>query len=95
MSYFRKDGTTLVLELHIQPGAKRTMIAGLHDGRLKIRLAAPPVEGKANEVLVEFLAGELKVPRRNVNIDAGVTSRRKRVKIEGFTGEPPWKIPTS
>ena len=84
---------SLVLELHVQPGAKRTEVAGLHGSRLKIRLAAPPVDGKANEALVAFLAEALKVPRRQVRIDAGLASRQKRVVIEGFTGEVPWIKP--
>ena len=50
-------------------------------GRIKIRLAAPPVDGKANEALVEFLAGEYGVPKRNVTIESGLSSRQKRVSI--------------
>ncbi|HLS85339.1 MAG TPA: DUF167 domain-containing protein [Burkholderiales bacterium] len=85
----------LVLDLHVQPGAKRTEVAGLHDGRLKVRLAAPPVEGKANEALIEFLSQELNVPRRSVRIASGAASRRKRVVVEGYTGELPWKTTSS
>ena len=71
----------LVLELHVQPGAKRTEFAGQHGTRTKIRLAAPPVDGKANEALIEFLAGHYGVPRRNVTIEAGHGSRQKRVSV--------------
>jgi len=71
----------LVLELHVQPGAKRTEFAGLHGGRIKLRLAAPPVDGKANAALIEFLAAHYGVPRRNVTIEAGLASRQKRVLI--------------
>ena len=71
----------LVLEVHVQPGAKRTERAGTHGGRIKIRLAAPPIDGKANEALVEFLAGEYGVPKRNVTIESGLSSRQKRVSI--------------
>lgn len=85
---------TLVLDVHVQPGASRTQVAGLHDGRLKIRIAAPPADGRANAALIEFLAGELGVARRNVRIESGLTSRRKRVIVEGVTGELPWKMPT-
>ena len=85
----------MVLDLHVQPGASRTGIAGLHGGRLKIRLAARAVDGRANEALIEFLAEELGVTRRRVHIDAGLSSRRKRVVVEGVSGEPPWKMPTS
>jgi hypothetical protein len=85
----------LVLDLHVQPGASRTEMAGMHDGRLKIRLAAPATDGRANAALVEFLADALGVARRNVRIDSGLASRRKRVVIEGITGELPWKMQTS
>jgi len=73
----------LILDLHVQPGASRSEFAGLHGDRIKVRLAAPAVEGKANVALVEFLASYFGVPRRNVRIAAGLKSRRKRVVIEG------------
>ena len=73
----------MILELHVQPGATRTEFAGEYGGRLKLRLAAPPVEGKANAALVEFLARYFNVPKRNVRITAGLKSRRKRVLVEG------------
>lgn len=73
----------MILELHVQPGAKRSQFAGEHGGRIKVRLAAPAVEGKANEALVEFLAGHYGVPKRNVHITAGLRSRQKRVVIDG------------
>jgi uncharacterized protein (TIGR00251 family) len=76
----------VILELHVQPGAARTEFAGEHGGRLKLRLAAPPVDGKANDELVAFLAEYYGVPKRNVRIVAGANSRRKRVFIEGA----PW-----
>ena len=72
----------IVLELHVQPGAKRTEFAGKHGERIKIRLAAPAMEGRANEALVEFLADYYRVPRRNVTIASGERSRAKRVIIE-------------
>jgi uncharacterized protein (TIGR00251 family) len=71
----------IVLELHVQPGARKTEFAGMHGERRKVRLAAPPVEGKANEALIEFLAAEYEVPKRNVTIDAGEHSRQKRVTV--------------
>jgi len=73
----------VILELHVQPGAKRSEFAGEHGGRLKLRLAATAVEGKANAELVEFLADYFGVPKRSVRIAAGLKSRRKRVIIEG------------
>ena len=74
----------MILELHVQPGAKRSEFAGMHGERVKIRLAAPAHEGKANAALIEFLAGHYGVPRRNVRIAAGLKSRRKRVVIDGL-----------
>ena len=74
----------MILELHVQPGAKRSEFAGMHGERVKIRLAAPALEGKANAALIEFLAGHYGVPRRNVRIAAGLKSRRKRVVIDGL-----------
>jgi uncharacterized protein (TIGR00251 family) len=72
----------LILELYVQPGASRTEFAGKHGGRLKIRLAAKPVDNKANEALIEFLADHYGVPRRSVRITAGLKSRQKRVAID-------------
>lgn len=83
----REAAGCLTLSLHIQPGAKKTEIAGLHGDTLKIRLAAPPVDGKANECLVAFLAKELEVPQAQVELASGATSRRKRLRIIGASAE--------
>ena len=81
----REDRGDLVLALHVQPGAKRTAVAGVHgDGdaaRLKLRLAAPPVDGKANAELVRYLAASFGVPQRSVTVERGETSRQKTVRI--------------
>ncbi|HJS75863.1 MAG TPA: DUF167 domain-containing protein [Burkholderiales bacterium] len=71
----------MILELHVQPGASRTELAGKHGERLKVRLQARAVDGKANDALIEFLAGHFGVPRRNVRIVSGLKSRQKRVQI--------------
>ncbi len=76
------DGS-FVLNLHIQPGAKKTEIAGLHGEALKIRLAAPPVDGKANAALIAFLAKTCGVPKSAVALVSGDTSRTKRVRLTG------------
>lgn len=73
-----------VLELLVQPRASRTRVAGEHGGRLKIQLAAPPVDGEANAALVAFLAGALGVRRGDVTLLAGETGRRKRVRVAGI-----------
>ena len=72
----------MILELHIQPGASRTEFAGKHGERIKVRIAARAVDGKANAALIEFLADHYRVPRRNVRITAGLKSRQKRVVID-------------
>jgi uncharacterized protein len=72
----------VILELHVQPGASRTEFAGKHGERIKVRLAAPPQDGKANAALIEFLARHYGVPRRNVRITSGLKSRQKRVVID-------------
>lgn len=88
-SYARLDGADLVLQCHIQPGAKRSELAGEHGGRLKIRLQAPPVDGKANTELVRFLSSLFAVPRHAVRIESGELSRQKRVRIENPVQWPP------
>lgn len=77
----------ITLTLHIQPGAKKTEFAGLHGGALKIRLAAPPVDGKANEALIKFVAEILKLPKSAVNLKSGQTSRRKVLEVSGSSRE--------
>jgi len=81
----REEGGGVVLELLVQPRASRTRAAGEHDGRLKIQLAAPPVDGEANAALVEFLAGALGVRKADVAIVRGETGRRKTVRVGGIT----------
>ena len=82
----------MILELHVQPGARCSEFAGMHGERIKVRIAAPAVDDKANSALVEFLAGYFGVPRRNVSILSGVKSRSKRVSIEGVDR---WTMPKS
>jgi len=70
--------------VHVVPRARLTGVAGRHGDAVKIRLAAPPVDGAANDELIRFLAERLSVPRSAVTITAGHTSRRKTVKITGI-----------
>ena len=88
----REDGDAVVLALHVQPGAKRTAVDGTHgEGthqRLKVRLAAPPVDGKANAELLRFLADAFGVPLRNVVLVRGETSRQKVVRVDGPARRP-------
>ncbi len=77
-----------MLALHVQPGAKHTGAAGAHGDALRIRLAAPPVDGKANAELVRFLAEAFGVPQRNVTIVRGESSRQKSVRIDAPVARP-------
>ena len=75
-----RDGC-LQLLVHVLPGAKHSRVAGQHDGALKIRIAAPAQDNRANEALIAFLAEQLGLARTQVEIAAGWSSRRKRVLI--------------
>lgn len=86
--WYRSEGETVTLTLHVQPGAKRSEIAGLHGESLKIRLAAPPVEGRANEALQKFIAELFAVPLRQVELKQGAQSRQKVVAISGSKVDP-------
>jgi uncharacterized protein (TIGR00251 family) len=83
---FARDGSGgAVLEILVQPRASRSRVVGEHDGRLKIQLAAPPVDGEANAALLAFLAGALRVKRVDLALLAGATGRRKRVRVAGVS----------
>ena len=85
MSWARDGSGGAVLELLVQPRASRTRAVGEHDGRLKLQLAAPPVDGEANAALVEFLARALGVRKADVVLLRGETGRRKTVQVAGVT----------
>jgi uncharacterized protein len=70
------------IEIYVQPRASKSEIAGIHDGRIKVRLAAPPVDGAANSELIAFLASTLGVAKSRVRLVAGTTGRRKVVEID-------------
>lgn len=91
MNWYCCSGAVARLQLHVQPGAKKTEVAGLHGDCLKIRLAAQPVEGKANECLLRALANWFGVPLRQVSLKSGETSRRKVVEIHG-SGKAPQEL---
>ena len=85
MPWLREAPGGVILEILVQPRASRTRVVGEHDGRLKVQLAAPPVDGEANAALVDFLAGELGARRSDVTIERGDTGRRKTVRVAGLT----------
>lgn len=84
----REVGTAIVLTLRVQPGAARTAVAGTYGDALKLKLAAPPVDGRANAELVRFLAEAFGVPLRSVTLVRGETSRAKVVRIEAPAKRP-------
>lgn len=84
----RRAGDAWLLDLHVQPGAKVTQVVGEHDGRLKLKVAAPPVDNKANEHLLDWLAARLGVPKSAVRLVRGETTRQKTVAVTGR--DAPW-----
>lgn len=87
-TWYRRQADGITLTLHVQPGAKRSEIVGLHGDALKIKLAAPPIEGRANEALRRFIADIFEVPLRNVSFKQGEQSRHKVLVIEGSLISP-------
>ena len=87
--WYRKTKEGWLISVHAQPGAKKSAVAGLYGEALKVRVAAPPVEGKANEALTAFVAKALGVPRRAVSIVKGESSREKLLLITDASADPP------
>jgi len=83
--WLREEAGAVTLELLIQPRASRTRVVGEHDGRLKVQLAAPPVDGEANAALLEFLAKALSVRKGDVALVRGEAGRRKTVRVAGVS----------
>lgn len=79
------DGVTI--DLLVQPRASRTALGEVHDGALRLRIAAPPVDGAANAAIIEFLAKQLGVRRDALSLQRGATGRRKRVLVSGLPRE--------
>ena len=80
-----KDGA--ILTVHIQPKASTTECVGIHGDAVKIRVAAPPVDGAANEELIRFLARRLSISSTSVQIHSGASGRHKRVLLKGTTAQ--------
>jgi uncharacterized protein len=83
--YLRATATGVEILVHVQPRASRTKLVGEHGGRLKFALAAPPVDGAANEELLRFLAETLGVAKRDVELLQGATGRQKVVGVAGLS----------
>jgi uncharacterized protein (TIGR00251 family) len=83
----RQTATGVDIDVRVVPRAARSEIAGTRDGRLLVRLSAPPVEGAANAALIVFVADRLGVPKRSIQIISGEKSRSKRIAVAGADAE--------
>jgi uncharacterized protein (TIGR00251 family) len=79
----RRTAGGWTLAIHVQPGARRSEVAGLHGERLKVRIAAPALDGRANDALVAFVAERLGLPRARVAVVGGERARAKLVAVNG------------
>jgi uncharacterized protein (TIGR00251 family) len=82
VAWYREDSNGVTFSVRVVPRASRSEVAGLHDGALRIRVAAPPVEGAANRELVKFLAKRFKVAPSAIRLVSGSNSRNKTIRIE-------------
>jgi uncharacterized protein len=89
MSWFRWQGPLLLLQLHIQPGARQNLIVGLHGDRLKLKIHAPPVDGKANAELIDFIAHCFGINKSTISILKGELGRDKTLCIADVRKLPP------
>ena len=87
MPVFHENRLGFVLKVLIQPRSSRNIIIGLHGDALKIKLTAPPVDGAANKMCIQYLAKSLKMPRSSLEIISGQTSRKKTVLIKYKDGD--------
>ena len=91
--YTRSAQGALLVRVHAQPGARRTELAGLHGDALKVRVGAPPVDDRANDALIAFLAETFGAARRDVRLVSGDRSREKRFEIRGAQIAPETLLP--
>jgi uncharacterized protein (TIGR00251 family) len=85
VDFFAPTRQGYLVRVHVVPGARQTVVAGLHGDRLKVKVASPPEKGKANEELLAFLARSLKVPRQSVHLSSGAASRAKVVAVHDLS----------
>ncbi len=83
-SWIRAGARGAVLNVYVQPGASRSGVAGRYGTALKLRVAAPPVDGAANEAVLELLSTMLQIPKSSLQIIRGVTARKKQVSVRGL-----------
>jgi uncharacterized protein (TIGR00251 family) len=84
---YRVNEGHVVIQVHVQPGAGRTAVVGRHGDALKVKVAAPPAEGRANDAVVALLAETLGVKPAAVSVVSGATSRSKRIRVDGVDPE--------
>lgn len=82
MKFIHQDGSSTILDIYVQPGSKNSQICGTHGDRLKLKVASPPVDGKANEAVIAFFADFFHIAKRDIEIVSGDKSRLKRIKIQ-------------
>ena len=83
--WLHENGAVLTLSVHVQPAAKRSEIVGLHGDALKVRLAAPAIDGRASAALIEFFAQRLGLAKSLIELKSGHQSRRKRLTLSGVS----------
>jgi uncharacterized protein (TIGR00251 family) len=88
VAWFRQEGSDLILQIQVQPRASRDAVAGVMGSHLKIRLTTPPVDGRANEHLIAYLAKLFGVPKSSVILEQGAASRRKLLRIRSPKKRP-------
>jgi uncharacterized protein (TIGR00251 family) len=85
VTWLRLVGDAVMFDVLVQPRASRAQIGPLHDGRVKIAVTAPPVDGEANAAVIELVAKSLGIAKRAVEVTAGASSRRKTLRVTGVT----------
>lgn len=84
-TWINPSSAGVIINVHAAPRAAKDAVQGLHGDAIKIRLHAPPVDGKANEALIAFLSGKLDIPKSNITLKSGLNQRRKIVEINGLS----------
>ncbi len=89
------DSGAVLLRLHVQPRARQQGVAGIHGDALKLKLTVPPVDGRANRELINFLARTLRLAKHDVVIRRGQQSRHKQVLLQGISADRVRELLTS
>lgn len=84
MVFIKEKGNGVILYIHVVPGSAKSEIAGVHEDALKLKIAAPPVEGRANAECIRFLSDRLGIKKNQVTITSGHRARKKTVAVEGL-----------